>query len=289
MKNKLRYVIIILLSLVNVLVILSVSSNKVTDEKYLSNKINTNINVIDLVNSKKLDKNKTIKKTREYFKKISSIGTLLNKEDLVKDKILNSDILKQVISKMSYNIVLSIKNNNSYSLYNINDYYKLLDDNIDNILEDINMPLIKNFKSTILSYLKDLGNDVVKDIPNTNKVTDKIPKYKYYVMHFILSDKIQFSLIIIDIILILSLLILYKNMFIISMIISLSINFILILISQLYLLFISSKYINEWYFVKLIIKDYINIIMIYSILIVIILLLLIIFKIFNKKKTSQIN
>ena len=40
---------------------------------------------------------------------------------------------------------------------------------------------------------------------------------------------------------------------------------------------------------ELIIKDYVNIIMVYSILIVIIILLLVIFKIFSKKKTSQIN
>lgn len=286
MKEIVRYLFIILISFLNIILLFNYSSYEVTSEKYIKNSIEENTNIIDIVYSKKFNKNKTIIKVRKKVDKIVSIGKLINKEDIIKQDILNSTISKQIVSTMAINIVNSIRDNKYYSLYELDDYYYLLDNNIDNIIESANIPLLYNFKSNILDILKDLGEDIIKDIPSTYKITKRIPNYKYNIMHYVINYNNRKILISIDIILLILLIILYRNKIINNLIIILIISIIFTFIIQIYLLTISNSYINEWSFIKIMFKDYINKTVTLNIFMIIILIIISSYKVIKNKKAS---
>lgn len=286
MKEIVRYLFIILISFLNIILLFNYSSYEVTSEKYIKNSIEENTNIIDIVYSKKFNKNKTIIKVRKKVDKIVSIGKLINKEDIIKQDILNSTISKQIVSTMAINIVNSIRDNKYYSLYELDDYYYLLDNNIDNIIESANIPLLYNFKSNILDILKDLAEDIIKDIPSTYKITKRIPNYKYNIMHYVINYNNRKILISIDIILLILLIILYRNKIINNLIIILIISIIFTFIIQIYLLTISNSYINEWSFIKIMFKDYINKTVTLNIFMIIILIIISSYKVIKNKKAS---
>lgn len=286
MKEIVRYLFIILISFLNIILLFNYSSYEVTSEKYIKNSIEENTNIIDIIYSKKFNKNKTIIKVRKKVDKIVSIGKLINKEDIIKQDILNSTISKQIVSTMAINIVNSIRDNKYYSLYELDDYYYLLDNNIDNIIESANIPLLYNFKSNILDILKDLGEDIIKDIPSTYKITKRIPNYKYNIMHYVINYNNRKILISIDIILFILLIILYRNKIINNLIIILIISIIFTFIIQIYLLTISNSYINEWSFIKIMFKDYINKTVTLNIFMIIILIIISSYKVIKNKKAS---
>lgn len=126
-----------------------------------------------------------------------------------------------------------------------------MDNNIDEVLGNIDIQVLKHGKDVIVRLLKKIGNKLLSDVPDTSGIIKKIPKYKYNFNRVVLSDNMRSILIMVDIILFIVLLILNKSYKILKNITKIIILLIsLLIVTNIYLLIIRYGYSDEWYFVR---------------------------------------
>lgn len=266
-KNKIIIFISIILIIVNILLILSVSTNDVLKEEYIENEINKT-SVHDLIYSEKFDSSDLIKKVRKHLDTIYSISDVL---DIDINSIVESNVFKEVLAKIYLNVINSIKDNNNIPLFNIEDYNDITSKNIDLVLEDKNIKLSITQKNLLVSTLEKIGIKILKDIPDTNSVTKSIPKYKYNTIHFITNNNVRNILITLDIIFLLILIVTRHSINVLKDIFRISIVLIVsLVVINVYLNIYSSRYINEFNFINRMFKYYNYTIFIYELLILVI-------------------
>lgn len=264
MKKK-RLIIIIssLLVIINYLLLLNIGSKNIFREENIRNTIYKDASINNIIYSKKFDNNNTVNKYRKNIRLIYTITDLFNVEEEKITQIIESNIFKEVLVRISMNIINSIKDNIQYKLFNITDYNNIVDNNIDDVLDKINLNTNSNLKKVIITILKRIGYKSFDDVSTTNKVIDNIPNYKVNIMYIVFNSNIRFILLVIDILLLCLLIIISKDCKCVISIISLL--SILLLITNLYLLYLANRYNNEWYFIKSIINKYNSNICIYTI------------------------
>ena len=283
-KKRISIILCILFVLNSFIITLNISSKDIIKEEYIQKQINNNVSIIDIIYSKKFDKNKSIIKIRDNINSIYDIANFLNIDTSKMDTILESNIFKTTFTKISMNIINSIKDDKYYKLVNEDDYDSIIEENIDDLLNKIDIKLLKSFREPIVKLLRKIGSDVIEEIPTTEKVFKKMPNYKKKFINIILNDNLKNIMITINILILAVLIYLNRNYKLLLNLSYVIISIILLLfISNIYLVVYSNKYINEWIFVNNIIKhsNY-NIIFYEMLLIFIMSILLSIYEIIKK-------
>lgn len=255
------------LVIVNYILILNISTTNICKEEYIQQEIYNYASINDIIYSKSFDKNEIILKYRKNIETLYTLSDILNIDVDKINQLIDSKIFKEVFTKISMNIVNSIKYNREYQMFSIEDYNKIVYDNIDDILESMNINLNTTSKNILVNLLKKIGSKSFDDVSSTKIVIDYINPYKVNLLYILTSNNIRVILIIMDIILFLIFLILEFNIYIIKDIFKIIVLItILLIISNLYLLYFGHTYTNEWYFVQRVINKYNSNICIYEIL-----------------------
>lgn len=219
-------------------------------EAYIEKEV-PKVSVKNLLYSSKYDNNYTIRTVRNHVDTIYSVYDILHLDESKIDKLIDSKISKSVMTKVSINIMKSLKNGTNYELFDIDDYNKLVDENIDDIVK-IDIPIIGDIgKKKIAKAVKETGNKILKDIPDTNKVTNKISKPKRTIIYLLSNDNVRDILLTLDIIFIVILFYLHKSINMLLEVSKLMIltDCILLIFNILFVLY-ASKYSGEWLFIK---------------------------------------
>lgn len=247
-KRRLILIISILIVINTFVIILSKCTTEVVTDENITKQINNNVTVSKIIYSKKFNKNKSILQLRDNIDLLSSINE--STENKV-DKILNSKIFKETFNKIALNYIHSIRDNKYYKIFDIDDYEKIVDDNIDELLNNIDIDLLKVFKKPITNIIKKMGTDITDEISTTEKAIKKVPHYKRSIIQILMNKTLTNVLLIIDIILLILLVVLRFNYSVISNIILINISLIVLLVGATIILnMIASKYNNEWMFIK---------------------------------------
>lgn len=245
--------------------VLNLSTKNVVKEKYISEQINKNVSIIQLIYSKSFDKNEEIVDIRKKIRRLYTVNSFFNVDEKQLDRIINSKIFKDTFVKISMNIINSIKDNSDCPIFNIDDYNYIVDNNIDRVLDEINIDVLKNNKETIVKILKDIYDNHFDDIPHTKDVKKYIKGYN--IIHFVTNENIRIILIILDIICLITLILIEYN---ISVLLTLSKIIIcctgMFIITNIIVYTYSMSFINEWSFIKHIINYYNNTIIYYEII-----------------------
>ena len=247
-KRRLILIISILIVINTFVIILSKCTTEVVTDENITKQINNNVTVSKIIYSKKFNKNKSILQLRDNIDLLASINE--STENKV-DKILNSKIFKETFNKIALNYIHSIRDNKYYKIFDIDDYEKIVDDNIDELLNNIDIDLLKVFKKPITNIIKKMGTDITDEISTTEKAIKKVPHYKRSIIQILMNKTLTNVLLIIDIILLILLVVLRFNYSVISNIILINISLIVLLVGATIILnMIASKYNNEWMFIK---------------------------------------
>ena len=247
-KRRLILIISILIVINTFVIILSKCTTEVVTDENITKQINNNVTVSKIIYSKKFNKNKSILQLRDNIDLLASINE--STENKV-DKILNSKIFKETFNKIALNYIHSIRDNKYYKIFDIDDYEKIVDDNIDELLNNIDIDLLKVFKKPITNIIKKMGTDITDEISTTEKAIKKVPHYKRSIIQILMNKTLTNVLLIIDISLLILLVVLRLNFSVISNIILINISLIVLLVGATIILnMIASKYNNEWMFIK---------------------------------------
>ena len=249
-KKKFIIIISIILVLNSFLIIVNRSANNILKDDFISKKISDNVSIKRIIYSKRFKKNKAILNLRNDIDTLYTLFDTAKVDKEIIDKILESKIFKETFTMISLNYLHSLRDNKYYKIFDLDDYEKIVDNNIDELLEDIGIDVLKIFKRPIVSVLKKMGTDIVDGVPTTEKAIKSLPLYKRTIIKLILSETIYISLIIISVILFILLIIIKLNYSIISSLILINIGIILLLSGSSFILtFIIGKYNNEWSFI----------------------------------------
>lgn len=265
-KKKFIIIISIILVLNSFLIIVNRSANNILKDDFISKKISDNVSIKRIIYSKRFKKNKAILNLRNDIDTLYTLFDTAKVDKEIIDKILESKIFKETFTMISLNYLHSLRDNKYYKIFDLDDYEKIVDNNIDELLEDIGIDVLKIFKRPIVSVLKKMGTDIVDGVPTTEKAIKSLPLYKRTIIKLILSETIYISLIIISVILFILLIIIKLNYSIISSLILINIGIILLLSGSSFILtFIIGKYNNEWSFIGKILNSIDNKMLFYQI------------------------
>lgn len=265
-KKKFIIIISIILVLNSFLIIVNRSANNILKDDFISKKISDNVSIKRIIYSKRFKKNKAILNLRNDIDTLYTLFDTAKVDKEIIDKILESKIFKETFTMISLNYLHSLRDNKYYKIFDLDDYEKIVDNNIDELLEDIGIDVLKIFKRPIVSVLKKMGTDIVDGVPTTEKAIKSLPLYKRTIIKLILSETIYSSLIIVSVILFILLIILKLNYSIISSLILINIGIILLLSGSSFILtFTIGKYNNEWSFIGKILNSIDNKMLFYQI------------------------
>ena len=249
-KKKINLIVDIMLVIINVLVILNISSYNVMSDAYIEKEI-PKVSIKSVIYSSKYDNNYNMRKVRSSIDKIYDVYDLLNMDESKIDNLIDSKIFKSIMTKISINVMKSLRDDTNYVLFNINDYNNLVDENIDNIIK-IDIPVIGDIgEKKIKKSLKDAGSNIIKDIPDTYTLTKKIPKSRKVIIYILSNENVRNILLVLDIIFIAILFLLHKSINILLEASKLMIltDCILLIFNILFMLYASS-FKDEWIFIK---------------------------------------
>lgn len=249
-KKKINLIVNIMLVIINVLVILNISSYNVMSDAYIEKEI-PKVSIKSVIYSSKYDNNYNMRKVRSSIDKIYDVYDLLNMDESKIDNLIDSKIFKSIMTKISINVMKSLRDDTNYVLFNINDYNNLVDENIDNIIK-IDIPVIGDIgEKKIKKSLKDAGSNIIKDIPDTYTLTKKIPKSRKVIIYILSNENVRNILLVLDIIFIAILFLLHKSINILLEASKLMIltDCILLIFNILFMLYASS-FKDEWIFIK---------------------------------------
>lgn len=249
-KKKINLIVNIMLVIINVLVILNISSYNVMSDAYIEKEI-PKVSIKSVIYSSKYDNNYNMRKVRSNIDKIYDVYDLLNMDESKIDNLIDSKIFKSIMTKISINVMKSLRDDTNYVLFNINDYNNLVDENIDNIIK-IDIPVIGDIgEKKIKKSLKDAGSNIIKDIPDTYTLTKKIPKSRKVIIYILSNENVRNILLVLDIIFIAILFLLHKSINILLEASKLMIltDCILLIFNILFMLYASS-FKDEWIFIK---------------------------------------
>lgn len=252
-------------------------------EAYIEKEV-PKISVKAVLYSSKFDNNYNVRKVRNHLDTVYSVYDILNLDQTKIDKLIDSKISKSVITKMSINIMNSLKNDTNYELFNIDDYNNLVDENIDDVVK-IDIPIIGDIgKKKITDSVKDAGDKIIKDIPDTYAVTKKISSSRKFIIYVLTNENVRNILLMLDIIVIAILFYLHKSINLLLELSKLMIltDCILLIFNMLFIIY-ASKYSGEWLFIKRCINFY-NYSIIYNefIFLIISVVFIIIFKMIKR-------
>ena len=225
-------------------------------EAYIEKEV-PKISVKDVLYSSKFDNNYNVRKVRNHLDTVYSVYDILNLDESKIDKLIESKISKSIITKISINIMKSLKDDTNYELFNIDDYYSLVDENIDDVVK-IDIPIIGDIgKKKITESVKDAGDKIIKDIPDTYSVTKKISSPRKTIIYILTNENVRNILLMLDIIFLAILFYLHKSINILLELSKLMIltDCILLIFNMLFVIY-ASKYSGEWLFVKRCINFY---------------------------------
>ena len=252
-------------------------------EQYIEKEV-PKISMKEVLYSSKFDNNYNMRMVRKHLDTIYSVYDILHLDESKIDKLIDSKISKSILTDVSINIMNSLKTNTDCELFSIDNYDKVVDDNIDDVIK-IDVPVIGDIgKKKIKNSVKSVGSKILKDIPSTSKITSKIPKIKRIIIYMFSNDNVRNILLILDIILIAFLIFLNKSLDILLDFSKLIIatDCILFTFNILFALY-ASHYTDEWLFIKRAINFY-NYSLIYNELLFLIvsIILIILYKLIKR-------
>ena len=249
-KKTVNIVVNIILIIINVLLILNISSYNVMSEAYIEKEV-PKISVKNVIYSSKFDNNYNVRKVRKHLDKVYSVYDILNLDESKIDKLIDSKISKSIMTKVSINIMKSLRDDTNYELFDINDYYNLVDENIDDVVK-IDIPIIGDIgKKKISDSVKDAGDKIITDIPDTSTVTKKMKSSRKFIIYMLSNEDVRSVLLMLDIIFIVVLFFLHKSINILLETSKLMIltDCILLVFNMLFVIY-ASKYSGEWFFIR---------------------------------------
>ncbi len=249
-KIIISYFILGLVTVFTYLLIINVSSKSLYNPIYIKKEL-SHISVTEIINSSIFDDNPKMQNIRKDLNSLYSVADIL---DIPRDKItglINSKISTDVITRIVINITDTLITGNKKALFDINDYNKIVDDNLELILNEKNVQLSSDEKKLLSKILKEVGEKIIKDVPSTELVLDKVDGNTLDIIRILISKQFKYFLIVMDIILLIILICLNLNRNIFKYLLySLFLLLALLLVTSILIYHIANIFNNEWLFIK---------------------------------------
>lgn len=252
-KKFISYFILVTSTIFTYVIIVNYSSQYLYNPTYIEKELE-HISVTDIINSSIFDKDSKMLKIRKNIDSIYSVADIL---DISKDKItglINSKISTDVITKIVVNVMDTLITGHKQELFDINDYNQIVDNNLDLILTEINLNLSYEEKLILSKILKEVGEKIIKDVPSTDLVIEKLDSHTLTIIKLISSKQVRDVFIIVDIVLWIILIFLNLNRNVLKYLLKELLVLLGVLLVTVLIIFKFSKtFNNEWLFIRRII------------------------------------